>query len=146
MNYIELHNTLGFKIIQTGRLLSKKINADFQALNAEITYEQMGVLYYIAIQGEKEIIQQDLAEIMNKTKSAVLRNIDILERKKYLTRIKKNGDRRSNVILIAKKGNQILDKTQQLFLSLEAIMGERLSEKEKLNCAKVLDKIKGGCI
>lgn len=141
----ELQHTLGFKIIQTGKMLLKKINADFLALNTEITFEQMGVLYFISTKEGEDVIQQDIAEMMNKNKSAILRSIDILEKKNYLVRIKQNNDRRSNIIKIAEKGNHILQKTQELFLSLESIMNAELTESEKTSCTLVLDKLRGRC-
>jgi MarR family transcriptional repressor of mepA len=145
MNSFELHDALSFKIIQTGKLLLKKINADFLALNTEITFEQMGVLYFISTKGNEDVIQQDIAEMMNKNKSAILRSIDILEKKNYLTRVKQNIDRRSNVIRIAEKGNQVLQKTKELFLSLEAVISKDLTENEKKDCTVVLSKIKHKC-
>jgi len=140
-----LQDALGFKIIQTGKLLLKKINADFQSLNAEITFEQMGVLYFISTKEGEDLIQQDIAEMMNKNKSAILRSIDILEKKNYLVRVKQNNDRRSNIIRIAEKGNQILQKTQELFLSLESIMNKEFTETEKAGCTFVLDKLRNRC-
>jgi len=145
MDCSELHKTLGFKIIQTGKALVKKINADFLALNAELTFEQMGVLYHLSTQGNKETIQQDIAEMMNKTKSAVLRSIDILEEKNYLTRLRKDNDRRMNIIQLTCKGEQILLKMQDVFLSIESAMSKTVSNEQERQCVEVLEEIKNKC-
>ena len=70
-------DTLGFMIVHTGKLLLKAINGNFLSLTNDITFEQMGVLYFISRSNNKEMIQQDIAAVMDKTKSAILRSIDI---------------------------------------------------------------------
>lgn len=47
-------DTLGFMIIYTGKMLLKNINNGFATLNSEITFEQMGVLYFISKNSEKK--------------------------------------------------------------------------------------------
>lgn len=74
-------DTLGFMIVHTGKLLLKTINGAFSGITKDITFEQLGVLYYLSRSTSKEMIQQDIATIMDKTKSAILRSIDILEEK-----------------------------------------------------------------
>ena len=94
----EMPDTLGFMIVHTGKLLLKTINLSFAGINKEITFEQMGVLYFISRNdGKKDMIQQDIAEIMDKNKSAVLRSIDILEQKSFVKRVPALGDRRKNI-------------------------------------------------
>ncbi|HJY21816.1 MAG TPA: hypothetical protein VJ279_02955, partial [Hanamia sp.] len=62
-------DTIGFVIIGTGKMLIKNINSAFATLNLEITFEQMGVLYFLSKNEGKELIQQDIANLLNKTKS-----------------------------------------------------------------------------
>ena len=81
----EMVDTIGFVIIGTGKMLIKNINSAFATLNLEITFEQMG-MYFLSKNEGKELIQQDIANLLNKTKSAALRTINILEEKKYLKR------------------------------------------------------------
>jgi len=98
MDCKEMPDTLGFMIVHTGKLLLRSINSTFSSLTKEITFEQMGVLYYISRSTNKEMIQQDIAEVMDKTKSAILRSIDLLEEKGFVKRQPVAGDRRKNVI------------------------------------------------
>ena len=55
--------------------------------------------------GKKDMIQQDIAEIMDKNKSAVLRSIDILEQKGFVKRVIAQGDRRKNIITLTDTGH-----------------------------------------
>ena len=50
-------DTLGFMIVHTGKLLLKTINGTFSGITRDITFEQLGVLYYISRNKTKEMIQ-----------------------------------------------------------------------------------------
>lgn len=141
----ELPDTVGFTIVQTGKLLIKTFNSTFVSLTSEITFEQMGVLYYISRNKEKEMIQQDIAELMDKTKSAVLRSIDILEEKGFVRRLSVPGDRRKNVIELTESGDKIIKKMHATFLEQDALLKEGISEKDLDTCISVLQKIQEKC-
>lgn len=145
MSCHELPDTIGFTIIRTGKLLLKTINGSFVNLTSDITFEQMGVLYYISRNTEKEMIQQDLAELMDKTKSAVLRSIDILEEKGFVKRLSVAGDRRKNVIEITNTGKAIIEKMHTVFLEQDTVLKEGIPEEELKVCMSVLQRIQGKC-
>lgn len=126
-------------------MLLKSINTDFATLNSEITFEQMGLLYYISINGDKDMIQQDIADLLNKTKSAVLRTLDILEEKKFLTRVSMPNDRRKNVIQLTEKGCEIINRMHEKFLALEEQLNSGITSEEQEKCRKVLLKIQEKC-
>lgn len=138
-------DTLGFAIIYTGRKLLKSINMEFVSLNSEITFEQMGLLYYISRNSEGNIIQQEIADLMNKTKSAVLRTLDILEEKKFLKREGMLNDRRKNVILLTDKGCKIINKMHKKFLEMEKELIKDLTKNEQGISKSVLLKIQNKC-
>jgi len=145
MSFSELPETLGFTIIRTGKMLLRSINGSFVLLTSEITFEQMGILYYISKHKEKEMIQQDLAEVMEKTKSAVLRSIDILEKKGFVKRASVEGDRRKNMIEITASGKKIIDKMHSIFLKQEEVLAKGISKKELDTCISVLSRIQKKC-
>ncbi len=138
-------DTLGFSIIYTGRMLLKSINMEFASLNAEITFEQMGLLYYISRNSKRNIIQQDIADLMNKTKSAVLRTLDILEEKKFLKRGAMLTDRRKNVIQLTDKGWKVIKIMHEKFLELDTELNNGISANEQKICMSVLSKIQNKC-
>jgi MarR family transcriptional repressor of mepA len=145
MNCIEMPETLGFAIIYTGKMLLKNINTDFATLNSEITFEQMGLLYYISRNTEKNIIQQDIADLMNKTKSAVLRTLDILEKKNFLERGPMLNDRRKNIIQLTNKGRKVINIMHEKFLELDKELNKGISVNEQKTCMSVLSKIQNKC-
>ena len=138
-------DTLGFSIIYTGRMLLKSIHMEFASLNAEITFEQMGLLYYISRNSKRDIIQQDIANLMNKTKSAVLRTLDILEEKGFLKREAMLNDRRKNVIQLTDKGWKVIKIMHEKFLELDKELNKGISANEQEICMFVLSKIQNKC-
>ena len=138
-------DTLGFMIVHTGKLLLKTINGTFAALTKEITFEQMGVLYYISRSSNKDMIQQDIAEVMDKTKSAILRSIDILEEKGFVKRLPVAGDRRKNVIELTGTGKAVIDKMHENFLERDEVLKQGIDEKDLQTCMFVLSKIQKKC-
>lgn len=137
--------TLGFMIVHTGKLLLRTINVTFAGITSEITFEQMGVLYYISRNTGKELIQQDIAAIMDKTKSAILRSIDILEEKGFVKRLSVKADRRKNVIELTSSGRAVIDEMHQKFLGQDVLLKEGITEDELATCMCVLSKIQRKC-
>ena len=141
----EMVDTIGFVIIGTGKMLIKNINSAFATLNLEITFEQMGVLYFLSKNEGKELIQQDIANLLNKTKSAALRTINILEEKKYLKRTTSPEDMRKNIIQLTPEGRRIIVKMHKKFLELDLNLNNNITRQEANVCKKVLLNIQEKC-
>ena len=141
----EIKNHLGTSIAFTGRLISNKINNHFDELGSNITFEQMGVLFFISLHRDKEIIQQDLASMMKKNKSAVLRTIDILEKKGYVKRVPVMGDRRKNIIEPTETGIKMIKEAIKLSQKLEKEYTKQISKEDVETCKKVLMLIQNEC-
>jgi DNA-binding MarR family transcriptional regulator len=142
----ELPDTLGFKIVHSGKMLLKSINVLFAGISRDITFEQMGVLYFLSRNtGKKDMIQQDIAGLMDKNKSAVLRSIDILEQKGFVKRVPAAGDRRKNVIALTDEGKTIIERMHEYFLEQDEALKEGFDEGELAVCMKVLSKIQAKC-
>lgn len=75
----------------------------------KISPEQFGLLHAISIK-EEEVIQKDMAEMMGKDKSAILRLIDTLEEKELVRRVTDVKDRRKNYLMVTKVGYRVLDQ------------------------------------
>jgi len=145
MDCKEMPDTLGFMIVHTGKLLLKTINGNFLSLTDDITFEQMGVLYFISRSNNKEMIQQDIAAVMDKTKSAILRSIDILEEKGFLRRLPVAGDRRKNLIELTDSGKAIIEKMHNVFMEEDNILKQGIAQEDLDTCMCVLSKIQQKC-
>ena len=91
------------------------------------------------------MIQQDIAEVMDKTKSATLRSIDILEEKGFVKRLPVAGDRRKNVIELTSNGKAVIEKMHLNFLERDEILKAGINEKDLATCICVLSQIQKKC-
>ncbi|MDR0680951.1 MAG: MarR family transcriptional regulator, partial [Dysgonamonadaceae bacterium] len=77
-------------------------------LSVDVPTEAIGIL--LAVNYKADLIQQEIAEILKKDKSAVLRHLDNLEQKNLVQRIVSPTDRRRNIIRITETGKQFIDE------------------------------------
>ena len=138
-------NQLTASIVKTSRLLINTANSRFLAQGANITFEQLEALLYIASDPHKKIIQNELAIVLRKNKSAVLRTVDILEKKQYVKRIAVAGDRRKNVIEATAEGIKIATSAIEGFRKIEQGYMKKIDKEDILICNKVLGVISDEC-
>lgn len=136
---------LGASIVYTGRLLTNSINNYFLSTGSNITFEQMRILMMLASHPEKKIIQNDLAVLIQKNKSGILRTIDILEKKYFVKRIPVVGDRRKNMIEVTAEGMTIAKAAITSFEKMEKEFMKKIKKEDLAACNKVLDIIKKEC-
>lgn len=98
-----------FRVLKKRTIEQEKIN---------LSIEQFGLLNAISM-NESDVIQKDMANIMGKDKSAILRMIDSLEKKELVRRVVDKSDRRKNYIMVTKNGDRVVQ--QQLELQTELI-------------------------
>ncbi len=112
-------------IIGSIRSAFPKMMADlFKEKEIKYTFDQMVVLLIVRFCQKTSPAQQDIAEIMNKNKSVVLRMIDILEQDGLLMRSTDLEDRRRNIITLTNKGFEYTE----LFIAYDKELTERLME------------------
>lgn len=136
---------LGAIIVYTGRLLTNSINSHFSAMGANITFEQMRILMLLSSHPEKRIVQNDLALLVQKNKSGILRTIDILEKKHFVKRIPVAGDRRKNMIEATEEGIRVSQAAIASFEKKEKEVMKKIKKDDLATCHRVLDIIKKEC-
>jgi MarR family transcriptional regulator for hemolysin len=99
----------------------KKRNAE-QA-EANLTIEQFRLLYLISKE-EEEVNQKQIADLMGKDESAILRMIDCLESRDLVRRVVDQNDRRKNRLMVSKKG----DRSIEQWLNVERELNKELLE------------------
>lgn len=128
--------TFPFLIFHTVRSLMKKMNHLLLEHDIQITSDQMALLGLVN-KANDEVSQQDLASILNKDKSAILRGVDILERKGYIRRESKPNDRRINLLVLTTEGKEILGKA----LEVEKVFIERVNGKISVEDYEIFRKV-----
>lgn len=93
-------------MLGTLHLMMQEIQSVFHQEAIHISIEQFGILAILA--SGKDLIQQDLADLMNKDKSSILRQLNRLEEQKMTARIQDKSDKRKKQIVITKQGLEAL--------------------------------------
>jgi MarR family transcriptional regulator for hemolysin len=128
---------IGKMMKETLRVLIKRIEVKTEV---NITIEQFWLLHTIN-KVENEVIQKDMAEIMGKDKSSILRMIDSLEKKDLVRRVVDLNDRRKNRIMVSKKGERVIEQFINIELELTNELIEGISREEWATFNRVVEHI-----
>lgn len=113
-----IEESLAIAIGMTARAIARKVNKVLSEKKFPVTMEQSAMLH-ILIMKQEGTIQQDIAEEMEKHKSAILRAIDLLEHKKLVERSGDPKDRRKNIVTVTEAGKKVVD---EVFLIKENVI------------------------
>lgn len=102
---------IGLKMSELTKALGNKLIVRFME-EAEFSMENYFILNILY--ERDNVIQHDLAEVLKKDKSAVLRQIDFLEMKKLVVRISDTEDRRKKTITLTKNGVNVIQKLRKI--------------------------------
>jgi len=120
------------------RVLKKRT---FEQAQIKLTIEEFGLLHAIS-RKEDDVIQKDMAYILGKDKSAILRLIDSLEKKDMVRRVVDVNDRRKNYLMVTKNGEKALKEYVEISAKLMTELQEDLTESEMNTFYKVVNKIR----
>jgi len=93
--------------------------------NIDIPAESLGILLTVHY-SDTEAIQQDIADIVKKDKSAVLRQIDNLEKRNLVQRIVAPNDRRRNIIHITDDGLNLINEVNNKLDEIQSLLSDGL--------------------
>jgi len=93
--------------------------------NIDIPAESLGILLTVHY-SDTEAIQQDIADIVKKDKSAVLRQIDNLEKRNLVQRIVAPNDRRRNIIHITDDGLNLINGVNNKLDEIQSLLSDGL--------------------
>lgn len=109
----DIEASVGLIIGSTRRVILKELNAAFIEHNIPLTIEQYIFLHTLKRQ-DGEVTQQDMANVICKDKSAILRTIDVLEKMKLVQRLHDSEDRRKKILQITPRCERIFDKILEI--------------------------------
>ncbi|MDI9866788.1 MarR family transcriptional regulator [Flectobacillus sp. DC10W] len=133
-------NSFRYLFADTVKALFKQSARELANAGIQILPEQHFLLHLIA--SKEETIQSDLAEMIHKDKSAVMRHIDQLEAMDYLIRVNDTTDRRKKHLVITEAGKDIMKQCQEVIdvVTERNLVG--ITEEELEVFTKVLIKLK----
>lgn len=106
----------------------------------KLTMPQFVLLFKISEEKE-EVTLKDMAEKLGKGKSAILRMIDLLEKKELVRRAVDQNDRRKNQLLVTKKGERLIAEFREIESELNSELLEGLSDADMETFYKVANHI-----
>jgi len=99
------------------------------------------VLLFTINEEKEEVILKDMAEKLGKDKSAILRMIDLLEKKELVRRVVDQNDRRKNQLMVTKKGERLIAEFRKIESELNSELLEGLSDADMKTFYKVTNHI-----
>lgn len=136
VSLLELGNMMREVIRVSKKRFEEQLHEDIK-----ISTEQLGLLHAISIK-EDDVIQKDMAEVMGKDKSAILRLIDSLEEKGLVRRVADIKDRRKNYLMVTKLGQRVIDQYMKVYFDLMEELQEGLTPSEIDTFHKIINHIK----
>jgi len=119
----------------------KKCLKDHAETKLKITREQFQLLKAINEKGD-EVIQKDMADMMGKDKSTILRLIDSLETKGLVMRVVDTKYRRKNYLMVTKKGEGVIKQYMKIYSKFINEIQQGLTEAELKTFYKVANHFK----
>lgn len=135
----ECCESLGCKIAHTLKAMVKETCGVFEKNNIDLTPEQFFLLNIL--NDNEGLILQDLADMLEKDKSAIMRHIDALEKKHFVTRATCEEDKRKKLLILTKPGMETLSKAQDISIKTEKKLTNQIQKTELDTFEQVLQKI-----
>ena len=120
------------------RVLKKR---DIEQADVILSFEQHAVLHILS-KRDSDVILKEMADTMGKDKSAILRIIDVLEKKELVRRAIDPKDRRKKYLMVTKRGKQVIGQFLEIEAKLRTELKEGLTKEDMKTFYKVVNHIK----
>lgn len=136
MNF-SLQNSIAYRFIRGANSVNKTLNKKLKPF--DIAIEQRVTLEIIKF--KSNVNQTTIASLLGKDKTTISRSLDSLEKKGLIKKTETLGDKRSNNIVLTKKGEVVLEKTISEVTSFRESLNEKLNKEEIEMFFKIIDKL-----
>ena len=130
---------LGYILGLPLRIFLNQVAVEFRNRDIELTFEQFIMLLMIDSKGD--LIQQDIANHLQKDKSIVVRQMNGLIEKEYVVRLPNRTDKRKKNLILTTKGTEIMNKITELNFEVSSKLLSGVDEDDYLAFGRVLNKI-----
>jgi DNA-binding MarR family transcriptional regulator len=131
---------LGKAMASLKGVLPAAFKAKIVSFNLHLSFEQF-IILKIALQHKGMVVQQDVASMMGKDKSVVMRIVDCLEKDGLIKRVVDANDRRRNMLEVTTAGLEMISRFDEVEMALSEEIMEGLTEQEIETFYKVIDRI-----
>lgn len=136
----KLNDSIGYKLFQSSRLMTNRLNQSFRLKGYPITHEQWQVLSRLFdLDGQT---QQSLAALNERDEPSVSRLVANMERSGLVVRRPHPTDKRVNLVYLSEESKQL--KKEYTAVALQTIEEARagIDPDEFDQCLRTLDKIR----
>lgn len=126
------------------RLLKKRMEVQ-KYEDVRISIEQFSLLHAIS-KKEEDVIQKDMADMLGKDKSAILRLIDNLEEKELVRRVVDIKDRRKNYLMVTKTRYRIIEQYMKIVDDMMEELKQGLTQAEIAVFHKVVGHVRNNAV
>ncbi|MDH7464245.1 MarR family transcriptional regulator [Chitinophagaceae bacterium 26-R-25] len=132
----DLRGTLHFQLHRIQKAMFRNGNHMMQKSDIPLQMEQLPVLMVIC--AKKELSQQEVADILGRDKSSVMRSITTMVKKGLVTVSQDVNDKRRNNLIPTKNGIALANKLKNIAKEAEAEAFKAFSVEEKDTMLKAL--------
>ncbi len=136
---MELYKPLGYLLGRSLKVFKNQLVFEFKEKQIELTFEQFVILHML--NSNCGLIQQDLANQMQKDKSIIVRQINALLEGQYVISKTNKEDKRKKNLILSQKGIEILTQMKEISSEVSNKLLLGISENELEIFRIVLSKI-----
>ena len=130
---------LGYMLSRSRRVFKHQMAAEFRNKEIGLSFEQFVILKLL--NSNAEFIQQDLADLLQKDKSIIVRHINCLLDHQFVVRLTNKEDKRKKNLTLTNKGIEILNRMNELAVEVSNKLLSGVTESEIEIFKHVLTKI-----
>ena len=136
---MELGKPPGYMLARSLQIFKNQIISEFKDRKIGLSFEQFIILH--TLHSNCNLIQQDLANYLQKDKSIIVRQIDFLLENHYVVRHTNESDKRKRNLILTEDGIEILKQMKGIALEVSNKLLTGVSENELETFRYVLMKI-----
>jgi len=135
----QLAESIGYKITNTAKLVTNRLNHNFKQNDLPVTNEQWSIM--IRLWEKDGLTQNKLAVMTNRDSPSISRLINNMIKRDLVTRIAHPVDKRTNLIFLTTTGKKLQEAMiEQAQLTVNQISAG-ITKEEMTHFLKVLEKI-----
>src|ERR1035437_3578856 len=126
----------GYMLARSLQVFKNLMISEFREKKIELSFEQFVILH--TLNSNCNLIQQDLANYLQKDKSIIVRQIDCFLDNHYVVRHTNEADKRKRNLILTENGLELLNKMKEIALEVSNKLLSGVSENELETFRKVL--------
>lgn len=130
---------LTYLLGQTMHMVKLRLISAFRENGIELSLDQFIILNQLS--QNENITQQDLSNHLQKDKSIILRQINVLLEKRYVVRLPDKYDKRKKNLIITKKGDDALTFSKNIAQQVSRELLQGITDEELKHFENVMEKI-----